>query len=54
VGVFVAGLQLFGEQPESSEPPPRVVVVAHRSWPVHLKIAIARRLRPGKRVRRVR
>jgi hypothetical protein len=54
VGVFVAGLQLFGEQPESSEPPPRVVVVSHRSWPVHLKIAIARRLRPGKRVRRVR
>jgi len=54
VGVFLAGLQLFDEQLESPEPPPRVVVVAHRSWPVHLMIAIARRLSPGKRARRVR
>jgi len=54
VGGFVAGLQLFDEQPESPEPPPRVVVVAHQPWPVYLKIAIARRLRPGKRARRVR
>jgi hypothetical protein len=54
VGVFLAGLQLFDEQLESPEPPPRVVVVAHQPWPVHLMIAIARRLRPGKRARRVR
>jgi hypothetical protein len=54
VGVFLAGLQLFDEQLESPEPPPRVVVVAHQPWAVHLMIAIARRLRPGKRARRVR
>jgi hypothetical protein len=54
VGAFVAGLQLFDEQPGSPEPPPRVVVVAHQPWPVHLKIAVARRLRPSKRARRVR
>jgi hypothetical protein len=53
VGVFLAGLRLFDEQPGSPEPPPRVVVVAHQPWLVHLKIAIARRLRPGKRARRV-
>lgn len=53
-GVFVAGLRSLDEQPGSSEPPPRVVVVAHQPWPVKVKIAIARRLRHGKRAPRVR
>lgn len=54
VDVFLAGLRLFDEQPGSLEPPPGVVPVAHQPWPVRLMVAIAGRLRPGKRARRVR
>lgn len=54
VGLFLAGLRMFDEQLDSSEPPPRVVVVAHQSWAAHLITAIARRLRPGKAPPRVR
>ena len=53
-GVFVAGLRSFDEQPGSSEPPPRVVAVAHEPWPVKMIMKVARRLRHGKRAPRVR
>jgi len=53
VDAFVAGMRLLDEQPSSPESP-RVVVVAHKPWPVKVVIAIARRVRRGKRDPRVR
>lgn len=55
-GVFIAGMRAFNEEAglPGREPQPRVVVVAHRAWPVRLVIAVARRLRPGRSAPRVR
>lgn len=53
---FIAGLRAFGAkgQPPLAGPLPRVVVVRRRPWPVRLARAVARWLRPGQRVPRVR
>lgn len=54
--VFIAGMRSFGAEAGSlgTEPLPRVVVVSHRSWLTRLAIAVAQRLRHGKRAPRVR
>ena len=54
--VFIAGMRSFDAEARSlgTEPLPRVVVVRHRSWLTRLAIAVAQRLRHGKRVPRVR
>jgi hypothetical protein len=53
---FIAGLrQLQGQPaPPGPVPPPRVVVVQHRAWPVRLILALARRLGLSRRPPRVR
>ena len=53
-GVFVAGLRSFGmDQEGSPQPGPRVVVVRRRLLPIRMVIAVARRLRHGRRPPRV-
>ena len=53
---FIAGMRSFGAEAGSlgTEPLPRVVVVSRRSWLTRLAIAVAQRLRHGKRAPRVR
>ena len=53
---FIAGMRSFDAEagPLGTEPLPRVVVVSHRSWLTRLAIAVAQRLRHGKRAPRVR
>lgn len=53
---FIAGMRSFGAEAGSlgTEPLPKVVVVSHRSWLTRLAIAVAQRLRHGKRAPRVR
>ena len=55
-GVFVAGLRRFDEELGLLGPGPRtrVVVVAHRAWPVRLLAALTRLLRSDVSVPRVR
>lgn len=53
--VFVAGLRSFDmDRQGSPQPWPRVVVVRRRPWPTRMVIAVARRLRHGRRPPRVR
>ena len=51
---FVAGLRAMEAGQERRDPPPRVVVVAHRPWPMKLAAAAMRRLRHESKPPRVR
>jgi hypothetical protein len=53
---FIAGMRLFDEESDLAElePRPRVIVVAHRAWPIRLALAMFRRLHPEKSPPRVR
>jgi hypothetical protein len=51
---FIAGLRAMEAGQEHRDPPPRVVVVPHRSWPARLAAAAVRRLRPESKPPRVR
>jgi hypothetical protein len=51
---FVAGLRAMEAGRERRDPPPRVVVVAHRPWPMKLAAAAVRRLRHESKPPRVR
>jgi hypothetical protein len=51
---FIAGLRSFTGEAGQDSPLPRVIVVRRRSWPARLLSAVARRMRRGHRVPRVR
>ena len=53
--IFIAGLDRFSGEPGGpSVPPPQVVVIPHRAWPMRLMAALIGRLRGSHHAPRVR
>jgi hypothetical protein len=51
---FIAGLRAIEDEQAAEDPPLRVVVVPHQSWPAKLATAAVRRLRHDRKPPRVR